>query len=86
METNSHAPVLRKMLRQGKTVYVEFIKADGTIRRMVCTTNMVKIPPCKHPLGVLSDYDKSQIRVFDLMKQDWRSMTEDNIEMVSVIE
>jgi hypothetical protein len=86
MENNRHAPVLRRMLRQGKTVYVEFIKQDGSIRRMLCTTNMTKIPFCKHPVGNGFEYDESQIRVFDLVKQDWRSMVEDNIEMVSTVD
>lgn len=84
--TNSQAPTLRRMLKQGKTVYVEFVKQDGTIRKMICTTNMSKVPFCKHPTGAGMDYDESQIRVFDLVKQDWRSMIDENVEMVSVIE
>jgi len=86
MSNKRHAPVLRTMLRQGKTVYVEFIKMDGSIRKMVCTTNMSKVPFCKHPVGSNHDYPEYQIRVFDLIKQDWRSMDEDNIQIVSAIE
>ena len=84
--TKSQAPTLRRMLKRGKTVYVEFVKQDGSIRKMICTTNMSKVPFCKHPTGNGFDHDESQIRVFDLVKQDWRSMIDENVEMVSVIE
>lgn len=86
MDTNRHAPVLRRLLRQGKTVYIEFVKEDGSIRKMLCTTNMTKIPFCKHPTGNGFEYDESQIRVFDLVKQDWRSCLEDSLEMVSTVD
>jgi 5-deoxy-D-glucuronate isomerase len=84
--TMNKKPSLKRMLSRGNVVYVEFLKKDGSLRKMICTRNMTKIPPCKHPVGANHDYPDYQIRVFDLIKQDWRSMDEDSVQLVTKIE
>ncbi len=61
-------------------VKVKFKKKDGTIRVMRCTLDFKKVPKHKWPkdvnLGnILSTITGKQLlHVFDLDKQDWRSV------------
>lgn len=69
---------IRTLLKNGKVVFVSFVKANGEIRRMICTQDLDRIPRVMHPrTGMV--YDKSQIRVWDIVAQEWRSMKEDRI-------
>ena len=71
---------IRTLLGNGKTVFVTFEKADGSLRRMICTQNMKRIPREYHPRKTGMTYDNAQIRVWDLVAQEWRSMKEDRIQ------
>lgn len=69
---------IRQSLASGYTVFVRFEKANGEVRNMICTQNPKLIPSSMHSKG-LAWYDKNQIRVFDLVAQEWRSMIESRI-------
>ena len=69
---------IRSLLKQGKTVLVTFTKMDGSRRTMICTQNSERIP--KNLRGRTSlRYDERQIRVFDIVADEWRSMIDDRI-------
>lgn len=70
-------------IRKNLVSFVRFTKKDGTIRNMICTVHPMMIPKDKHPNGYGADYTKKQIRVFDIVAQEWRSMLADNIVEVS---
>lgn len=74
---------LRKLLSAGKTVYVRFEKADGSTRNMICTQNIRMIPKESHPAKTPMKYDRTQIRVWDVVAQEWRSMREERIQEFS---
>jgi len=67
-------------------VRVKFKKKDGTIRYMKCTLNFDKIPKSKVPKSVnvarivKTMSMKKIIHVFDLEKNDWRSLPLDRAE------
>ena len=74
-----NAKQIRDKLSRYDICFVRFEKKDGTIRNMICTTKNSKIPKDKKPSGSM-DYDKSrQVRVFDIVAQEWRSMIPDNV-------
>ena len=66
---------------QQEVVQLKFTKADGSVRHMVCTKNIIHIPEEFHPKTdkvvkldengnpIVSDI----ITVWDLEKTDWRS-------------
>jgi WYL_2, Sm-like SH3 beta-barrel fold len=69
---------LKKKLSSGRC-RVRFKKLDGLQRDMICTLSENLIPPSKRvaksspdPIGV--------VRVFDLVKKDWRSIKVENIQ------
>ena len=70
---------IRTLLKHNKIVHVSFIKADGTLRHMICTQDLSRIPRSSHPRNQIS-YDEAQIRVWDVVAQEWRSMKEDRIK------
>ena len=74
----SHKSTLKSLLRDGKVVFVRFRKVNGEIRNMICTTNMDIIPVCDRPKGDF-EYDKDQIRVYDVVARGWRSMKSDRL-------
>ena len=45
---------------------------------MICTTSIDCIPSDKHPKSKFI-HDSKQIRVFDLVAKEWRSMISDTI-------
>ena len=67
-------------LKEGDAIEVEFIKKDGSLRRMKCTLNFDKIPLDKRPkkttlLEILKQVETNEIlRVFDIEKSEWRSV------------
>ena len=77
-----------KIIKSEKKVSVQFEKKDGKIRLMECTLDFDQIPKEKKPKGVnlmqiLSKIQKSKIlSVFDLEKQDWRSVPFDRLEYI----
>jgi hypothetical protein len=74
---------LRQLLNSGKTVFVRFEKADGSIRHMICTQNPQMIPKDHRPSGIPMQYDKAQIRVWDVVAKEWRSMREERVQECS---
>jgi hypothetical protein len=73
------ATTLRQHLKNGSVVFVRFRKKDGSIRHMICTTNSSYIPNHLMPRHGMT-YTPSQIRVYDLVAREWRSMIEENVE------
>lgn len=71
---------LRSLLASGKTVFVRFEKADGSTRHMVCTQNVTMIPKDSRPAKTPMKYDRTQIRVWDVVAQEWRSMREERVK------
>lgn len=70
---------LNKYLQLGR-ISVAFTKADGTLRRMLCTTNAKLIPEEN-----LSKSEKSTVKnddvftVWDLDKEAWRRFRKDSV-------
>lgn len=63
-------------LRRG-IVWVKYEKRDGTIRAMKATLS--EIPEEKQPKGV-KVYDHTKIvRVFDVEKNDWRTINKESV-------
>jgi len=71
-------------------VLVVFKKQDNTVRKMICTLNFSKIPKEKHPKNVNLKKifelmsKKKILHVFDLEKNDWRSIPIDRVLLLSV--
>lgn len=71
-----------------KDLCIVFTKKDGTEREMFCTLSESKIPTEKQPKSQASDSttagqgNESAIRVFDTVKQEWRSFRWDAIKEV----
>lgn len=74
---NSNTTELIDTLKKNK-VLIEFVKLDGSQRRMLCTQNSAIIDGKKIPTGQ-KEPNKGIITVFDLEKNDWRSMRESSI-------
>jgi hypothetical protein len=74
---------LKDALKNG-TVYVTFTKKDGTIRHMNCTKNFDLIPADKHPTGSGGYVNPDIIKVFDVDISEWRSFSEDQVEVWTV--
>ena len=81
-----------RRLLQTTEVEVEFVKSDGTLRVMRCTTDPDKLPvvTTTGPVdGILTESkprkqpDVHSIRVFDLDQQAWRSFRFDRLRRVS---
>jgi len=87
-ESLSSAIEFLKLIRKEKEVAIQFEKKDGTIRLMKCTLDFTKIPKEKYPKGIdltkiLKKIQSSKIlSVFDLEKQDWRSVPFDRLEFL----
>lgn len=85
-----------RSLLQNSAVTVTFVKADGTVRDMLCTLDGSRIPPAPaKPVSTSVDGivresrkprkepDPHSIRVFDLEKQEWRSFRFDRLKKVT---
>lgn len=84
-----------RRLLQTTEVEVEFVKSDGTLRVMRCTTDPDKIPVVQAKVntgpvdGIVTESkprkqpDVHSIRVFDLDQQAWRSFRFDRLRRVS---
>jgi len=74
-----NASTIRQKIAKNEIAFVSFQKKNGEIRNMICTTNLALIPKEKHP-SALMHYDESiQVRVFDIVAQEWRSMIPENV-------
>lgn len=65
---------------------VQFRKKNGTIRNLNCTLNKALIPSDKSPKNNdRSYYNHDRVfRVFDLDKNDWRSINKDTVITYSI--
>ena len=64
---------LRKLMKYAIHT-ISFEKQDGSIRKMVCTTNLDCIPVEHHPRGSVNKLDSGDVmRVYDLELEEWRS-------------
>ena len=89
---------VRSML-QSQPITVTFVKADGTVREMLCTLDSSRIPAMPD-VTILSNStaniddlveskkprkqpDPHSIRVFDLDKMEWRSFRFDRLKKVT---
>lgn len=70
---------LRKHLKTS-IVTVEFVKKDGTHRRMTCTLKEDLLPPSEKKKSKKEQSEQSII-VYDLDKQDWRRINPDTITL-----
>ena len=85
---------IRSLLHQ-QAITVTFVKSDGTVRDMLCTLDLRKIPQDKIPNSdvpvehLLTEPKKSTIehtcRVFDLEKGEWRSFRFERLKKISVV-
>lgn len=85
MNTSNPKLLELRQLLADRIVIVTFMKADGTERRMHCTTNPTIIPAEHHPKGTghLSEEAKERtLRVFDTLAQGWRSFRLDSVTEV----
>lgn len=88
MEPLSDAIDFLRICTTEKEVIVKFTKKDGTIRILRGTLDFTQIPNNKKPKNVnlvkiLTKIKKSQIlSIFDLEKQEWRSIPFDRLEYV----
>jgi len=80
------ADAAQELLDSGKTVQVEFTKKDGTIRSMICTRDMKRIPEDRHPKGTGKQRSENTIIAFDLEKGEWRSFLRESVRVVRVVE
>ena len=77
-KTNLHLVNLKALIRStnGKIFRVNFIKKDGTLRKMVCRIKVRKnVNGNGHPIGLHS----AVIRVFDMQKLAFRSIPLDRV-------
>ena len=80
---------VRKLLHESENLCVVFTKKDGTSREMFCTLQESKIPAEKQPKSQASDSETSgqgndsAVRVFDTVKQEWRSFRWDAVTKVT---
>lgn len=70
---------LLQKLSEGN-VDVKFEKADGSIRRMVCTTKLESIPEEFHPKGESISSSNNRVAVFDVDICAWRSFNIDRVQ------
>ena len=96
--TDEEKTIMRDWIRsllQSQPITVTFVKADGTVRDMLCTLDWERIPTNKHPGqppvdGIVKESrqrkepDPHSLRVFDLDKQEWRSFRFDRLKMIKV--
>lgn len=64
---------------------VNFVKKDGSERKMKCTLMTDKIPSEKSPKGSEKSKSDEVLPVFDLESDGWRSFRWDSITSVEVI-
>jgi hypothetical protein len=69
---------LRTSLGKGE-VHVHFTKADGSKRKMHCTTNPKLIPADKAPHTTKTNLDPNLFKVFDLDLGEWRSFRNERV-------
>lgn len=80
--TNREKNWLRELLRE-QNVEIEFLKRDGTLRKMICTLKTETIPEEKTPKGTGKAKNDDSLAVFDVEKSEWRSFRWDSLQSVN---
>jgi hypothetical protein len=80
------ADILKKY-KENDMLVVTFIKKDGTRRVMTSTLNMKLIPQEQRPkqldlTKILNKIRQGILSVYDLERQEWRSIPMDRIETI----
>lgn len=76
--------LIKQKLNEG-IVTIVFTKLDGDVREMTCTTSIEHIPPSQLPVikpgkkPIKEDVDSTQVRVYDVNAQGWRSFLADRV-------
>ena len=90
-QTDECKDQVKKALHDSKDLRIVFTKKDGTDREMFCTLNESKIPSDKQPKSEASNStavgsgNESAVRVFDTIKQEWRSFRWDSVKQAEVV-
>lgn len=76
---------LKKLLIEG-VMEINFLKIDGSMRKMKCTLKSSLIPKNLIPKSRISPYKNLDILVvFDIEKKDWRTISLTRIKTTQVI-
>ena len=73
---------LKTLLRE-QNVAIEFVKKDGSVRKMICTLSESKIPVEKSPKNVGKKQNDEVLAVFDVENDGWRSFRWDSIKKIN---
>lgn len=72
---------LKSILRD-LDVTIDFVKKDGSLRKMICTLSKNKIPVEKMPKGAGKAKNDDVLIVFDVENDGWRSFRWDSIKKI----
>jgi uncharacterized phage-like protein YoqJ len=72
---------LKSILRD-LDVTIEFVKKDGSLRKMICTLSESKIPVEKAPKNTGKTKTDEVLAVFDVENEGWRSFRWDSIKTI----
>jgi uncharacterized phage-like protein YoqJ len=72
---------LKTLLRE-QNVTIEFVKKDGTKRKMFCTLSESKIPAQHVPKNTGKAKSDEVLAVFDVENDGWRSFRWDSIKRI----
>jgi hypothetical protein len=72
---------LKSLLREG-VVTVEFVKKDGSARKMLCTLSESQIPKQFAPKNSGKTQSDEALAVFDIEASGWRSFRYDSITKI----
>ena len=67
-------------------VAVKFVKADGSVRVMICTLSQSLVPSTELTRVSKVDPNQEYLRVWDLEKQEWRSFNFRTVQEYKVLE
>jgi len=83
METRNTLIKLIELLK-GQFFTVEFIKKDGTLRKMNCRTGVKKyLSNNGKKIQITSPIENGILRVFDLQKNEYRSINLDTVNRIT---
>lgn len=71
-----------QLFRDNDTVHLTFVKTDGTVRNMRCTTNSNQIPTSDLPSSTDSQFSSvlsPTKRVYEIDPGQWRSFRYDSV-------
>ena len=76
---------IKETLQAGQVICVEFVKKNGELRKMKCTTNLDIIPESEHPSeDATRIFNEEVIRAYDIEMKGWRSFRVDSVNVITV--